>query len=458
LRSLVLLALVAACSAPNKKCKDNTLFVSVTLEGATQNADQIFVDVSLDHGAPVHTVLSHTAGRGMGGVEIDFPSGYPKGHEVEVTLTALVSGGEVGRGSSSRTLGNGCDALDVPVMPSVTSGDLAGIDFSGEDLAGVDLATVPDLQTPDLTTFVDLQNCMPVAEDCFNGTDDDCDGLIDCADPDCTGGATPVAQCVSDPGVWTVGVQSAANCPTSFPSPVPIGSTFTAAVCNTASCTCPTGNVVNGICSGTVTVFGSADSMCSMGATATFSAVDDQNSGCAAISIPSNAYHTISTLWQSATGCTSNGGVPDKTPATFSDLQNFCKPARIGSGCNAGSICVPFATKRCVMTAGSQVTCPTDYVLDSKRYYASVTDTVGCACKCGWSNGTCNSPSFYVSSGCTGSKGDGLAPGCDNGILLFYTSLHIGTEATTGACTSPYAYGDTGNSHPSDEQTICCVP
>ena len=50
--------------------------------------------------------------------------------------------------------------------------------------------------------------CVPIAEFCYNGADDDCDGKIDCADSDCT----PVAQCVPlDAGGARIGVMVAAT-------------------------------------------------------------------------------------------------------------------------------------------------------------------------------------------------------------------------------------------------------
>jgi len=42
---------------------------------------------------------------------------------------------------------------------------------------------------PNVAPYLDPGNaCVPVAEDCFNGIDDDCDGLVDANDPDCQTG------------------------------------------------------------------------------------------------------------------------------------------------------------------------------------------------------------------------------------------------------------------------------
>jgi hypothetical protein len=50
----------------------------------------------------------------------------------------------------------------------------------------------------------------PTAENCFNGTDDDCNGAVDCADSACTA----IATCVEDSPGFALGtvVDSATDC------------------------------------------------------------------------------------------------------------------------------------------------------------------------------------------------------------------------------------------------------
>ena len=51
-----------------------------------------------------------------------------------------------------------------------------------------------------------IPGCVPRTEDCYNGADDDCDGLADCANPDCV----PTTICVPRP-YGPVGTTIAAN-------------------------------------------------------------------------------------------------------------------------------------------------------------------------------------------------------------------------------------------------------
>jgi len=45
---------------------------------------------------------------------------------------------------------------------------------------------------PSVAPYLDPTPCVPSTENCTNGTDDDCDGLADCSDPDCS--ADPACQ------------------------------------------------------------------------------------------------------------------------------------------------------------------------------------------------------------------------------------------------------------------------
>jgi len=58
----------------------------------------------------------------------------------------------------------------------------------------------------DVAEFLNPTGCIPVTEVCDNGADDDCDDLVDCADPDCDG--DPACDCVPEPEVCDDGIDN----------------------------------------------------------------------------------------------------------------------------------------------------------------------------------------------------------------------------------------------------------
>src|ERR1041384_6335744 len=74
-----------------KSCKPGTVFVQVE-PGSNVTANELWIDVSVSGGAPVRSVLSIPSGSRGGGVEIDFPSGYPSGQSVEISVSLVANG------------------------------------------------------------------------------------------------------------------------------------------------------------------------------------------------------------------------------------------------------------------------------------------------------------------------------------------------------------------------------
>jgi hypothetical protein len=137
---------VAGCTdvAP---CKQGTLFLSVTLDGAAANADHLVIDVSVDGGGVSETVLPHTSGVASGAIEVDFPRGYPSGSKVRVDVTATANGLPVAAGSVSSQLAARCAALAVTVSGALLQ-DLSTLDTS-IDLAKNDMP--PDMASSDMS-------------------------------------------------------------------------------------------------------------------------------------------------------------------------------------------------------------------------------------------------------------------------------------------------------------------
>jgi hypothetical protein len=153
---LFIAALSAVGGCRTSSCKDGTIFLQLTFDGASAQADQLSVSVVVSGGA----TLSGSSARGpmgsTGTLEIDFGSGYPSGQSVTVSVTAFQGGAVVGMGSASTTLLGKCQRLPLSVVAGMPGDDMSP---SG-DLAGADLATTPDLSScvpssPSVTHWVD---------------------------------------------------------------------------------------------------------------------------------------------------------------------------------------------------------------------------------------------------------------------------------------------------------------
>lgn len=159
MRALSVIALLGASTllacGGTRPCKDQTVFVNITLQGAAASADTLDVSVSVN-GMTLNASGAHTPGVSQGTIELQFPSGYPAGQSITVTVNASASGQPIGTGSIGPVpLNSGCTTLAVTIL----SGDA---DLSVEqDLSGVDLAGAIDLATDDAAVI-----CTPNREEC----------------------------------------------------------------------------------------------------------------------------------------------------------------------------------------------------------------------------------------------------------------------------------------------------
>jgi hypothetical protein len=113
--SLLLVGLVLHGCGGIKHCKEGTLLVQVDLVGGDEEADKLSVDVSIAGGQPMRTELDHPPGASSGTIEVEFPSGYPYGQAVTVTVTASRSGTAIGRSLAVAILRAGCDVTTVSI-------------------------------------------------------------------------------------------------------------------------------------------------------------------------------------------------------------------------------------------------------------------------------------------------------------------------------------------------------
>jgi hypothetical protein len=464
-----LLVTLLGCTEVSR-CRNHTMLLHLTLGGAAVEADQLTVTVTVDGKPYVNPPEPHKPGVASGNLEIDFQSGYPQGSSVSVDVLASLNGVSVGEAASGPiTLAPGCSAAELGVG---SSGDLAGagdaavigdgalVDLTAVEHAPIDLAGVSPLM-PDLLG-IDLKNCVPTMENCFNGVDDDCDGLADCADPDCSGGASPQAVCVPDPGSFTAGttVGATSACPSAWPSPTPISAGMSSTCdgsgcigCNLISDWAQTDDCY-------VVLYDWGASVC-LGGTGN----EIRTSGvCKSIStIGGGDYHSI--VGPNYEGfCSGSGGTSTKV-ASWGTNEKFCGGGPVGAGCNAGSMCVPAAPNHCVIKTGSQVACPTNYTLNTTRFYTSFDDSgrsCSCTCKLNGSGGCSGTPTveLFTGSDCTSAPGTQLnSLGCDasQDLSSFNQALATGVTVTSHASCST-STSQTGSTALLGEQTVCCTP
>src|SRR5207245_1175837 len=183
------------------------------------------------------------------------------------------------------------------------------------------------------------------------GVDNDGDGLVDCADPDCAGGS----QCVPAVGsTFKLGitVNQASFCPAMFASLAVInaGLSPVGSDCPSNLCTCtPSMN-----CAATVTSFPQAG--CSGETDANSATTTCRNFG---VNLPTVGLDA--TVITNGGGSCGSGGSSTRSATTWASTQRFCQASAVGGGCAPGNVCVPkLSTPTCAIADGA-VGCDTGY-------------------------------------------------------------------------------------------------
>jgi len=245
--------------------------------------------------------------------------------------------------------------------------------------------------------------CATSTEDCNDGVDNNCDGKIDCDDPQCQGVPTG-RECVAPaPSGWkvvTYAPDAAATCSNGYDGPASVapvpGSDGTVCKCN---CGAPTVNpcvqgkltVKMGIiaCGGNTYTPDATGACDSLNTTVT-------NDYATAIGVPPVAKQVA---------CVSSADLPDPQPGA---VGVTCSPLpSIAGGCMNGATCLPKVTSagRCIQAAGDMA-CPAGPF--SKRHVVGdvgdVMDQRMCgACSCQSSATLCTNATFtgYNDAACT---------------------------------------------------------
>jgi len=307
--------------------------------------------------------------------------------------------------------------------------------------------------------------CGACAEDCTNGTDDNNDGLADCADPICAGYTCAPAP----PAGWTgpallyTGAGPVPACATGFPTSTFGGTGALDAPPATCGCSCsspPTG------------------ASCGIPSVTLYD--NDTCTGSNDIKTPASAGTCLQVattdIWNSAVGapvpviggaCTPSNVVVTKPPTSFSDQALVCAGATPGLCADPSTVCVPkpgapFGLTACVSHT-ADIPCEGSAYTQKHVLYAGVTDTRDCsACACGAATGiSCTGVTHLFHGGsCLNLVADSNHDGsCEKSAASEIKSIKFEPTGgpTGGNC--PQTGGQAvGGVTGSGATTVCCMP
>jgi hypothetical protein len=348
LRNAALAATLLALSGcgGTKACTSKTMLLTVTLGSLAASADNLEVEVLVDGETSHHTSIARAAGTTTGTIEISFPSGYPTGKSVTVTVTAAAAGNTLATGTITKTMAADCTTA------SLTVNEKACVFQS--------------------------------AEDCFNGIDDDCNGMIDCADPACTSGSECVPANADGFHAGTT-VDAGSACPAAYdgtaPTDLQSGLSNGGADCTGCHCTATVS------CSANLYVYAS-QTACTADTTLTggslLGSINNANivAECNAHSFTVGQTYRVGPYVTMSNPCTASGTATVSTPS-WGMSKRFCQADKVGAGCTQGYVCVAkVSTPHCELAAGAE-SCSPGYTAMG-TWYTGFSDTRSCgACGCG---------------------------------------------------------------------------
>jgi hypothetical protein len=308
--------------------------------------------------------------------------------------------------------------------------------------------------------------CVPTAEICANGVDDDCDGLTDCADPECSTPTSVVACIASAPPGWTLTTvvpDAAAVCPAGFASAVHVAAAPTSA---SAACDCSCGAAASNPCTqGQLTIkSGSGCTLETITSTVT--------GGCDAFGVTLVGPHkslNASPLKAVSVACAVTVNKPASVP---SSVETICgAPASSGGGCAGGQTCFPKVApgELCIQASGDMA-CPPGSPFTARQVVGAPGDVIDqrtCgACTCtssasicsnatltAYSDGNCVvNPVSAVIDGTCGAAGNNAT--FQHATHFIYQATPNTTTCTPSTTTPPLL----GAFQPSSPITLCCQP
>jgi hypothetical protein len=382
---------------------------------------------------------------------------------------------------TSENIVTGTDARDVTSENVVTGVDAS--DVSSEDVnIGLDASdvTIRDVVTEEAAP---RDGCVPTGpENCANGIDDDCNGLIDCADTACA--AYVCAPSVPSPWVgpallWTgPSGTTPPSCPAQYPTVLdanagPTGSADTCScACTASGQTCSTTGTFmsQGACqtvSACRTVTPASDGTCTPATTAT--------------TCGSGGSFTAPTPSASGGTCTPGVTTTPGSAAGWTTSARLCSGVAVTDspgGCSTTTdACVlgppsGFVANVCIYQTGTPA-CPAAYP-NPQVFYSGESDLRGCGpctCSSSPSPGSCSGTiTLYgaINGGCTGNSatftlGAQACAGAPGVVGVTYSGLannpgfaKASYTVTPGTCSVTVAPVATGAVTATTPTTVCC--
>jgi hypothetical protein len=386
------------------------------------------------------------------------------------------AGGDGGGARSDATVGDGS------VAPAEDAGGDANASADGalDDAALVADASALDAGTPDagaldasradaaLDAASGADACTPQGnENCTNGVDDDCNGLVDCADPACG----PQYECVPTiPSGWNsaaLSIGSRGGCPSGFASQRDVVLDPTGGA---ASCTCNCSSSGTASCEkGSVTfygpnLFGNDCSIIGSSATDVADGACRSNLpfGLFGFGIGANAPIRVSKIALTPNTCTGNVSANVPPAGTQEGKRCTAQTTTVGGGCSAGLVCarrVGGAYQSCVAKGGSD-SCPSGWPTKHDTG-TSVTDTRACsACTCG-TTASCGpaTVTFFSGNSCDGTAAVATANDSCNAIPTGgqgASSWRYDAAVLNPGCQKTGGGQATGSIAFANAETVCC--
>ena len=341
---------------------------------------------------------------------------------------------------------------------------------------------------------------MVMPEDCTDGIDNDLDGKIDCADPDCQAGfschnpLTPQLMGLGWTGPFALadGLVAAlpGNCPgATYPNPIYTG--YRSPVAPAAQCSaCGCSNPIGEVCQVDVHIIGGSCAQwvsgqaCGVAFASNSNGTCDQSTGflpagnttcgpvvggmCTMGSSPCNQSASADPAVVVGGSCNPTTQVPTVLPFSWNNAARACQPAAVGKGCASSFACLPNAPAPfgvvCISHVGD-IACPVGSGYNTKKTYFDVDplDDRSCSdCQCSGINGASCSTTAEVYSDLTvntcATKIATIPPGgCVplSGNPAVLGRKGVNTTMTAGNCSASGGTA-TGSAVGQNPITFCC--